>query len=310
MAPDKKFTGDSKSKFNLVMTASKKAEQNLVTHNKAYPRVWCPQAWIRWKKIHVQLSQELKEAQNSLDSKSEHSIEDMLELFSSEDLEASVAKSEQDSDNFLEQIIDHFTESDQEEGLDQQANINTITATMSSMVASLKYGKISNTNGKLAQKYPLPEHLDTVTINLSFMQPGSKPFSMQILPDTGANVTAIDVSKAKGIALEKTSVVLRVANGTVLNTLGTAECRISRHGNTANELVYIVKGLAEPLLSRRMLKALNMLHPEWPHQSCSRAAANNVASKPESSHESQAGHANTWDRRRPENSYADQGHKS
>ena len=27
MATDKKFTGDSKTKFNLVMTASKKAEQ-------------------------------------------------------------------------------------------------------------------------------------------------------------------------------------------------------------------------------------------------------------------------------------------
>ena len=101
---------------------------------------------------------------------------------------------------------------------------------------------------------------------------------MKILPDTGANVTAIDISQAKGIALEKTSIVLRVANRTVLDKLGTAECMISRHGNGAPELVYVVKGLAEPLLSKRMPKALNMLHPDWPHQNCSRAATNNVSS--------------------------------
>ena len=128
------------------------------------------------------------------------------------------------------------------------------------------------------------------------MQPGSEPFSMKILPDTGANVTAIDISHAQDIVLEKTSVILRVANGTVLDTLGTAECTFSRHGNTANELVYVVKGLAEPLLSRRMLKALHMLHPEWPHQNCSKSVANHVASQPGYEPD------NTKDHRRPQNS--------
>jgi predicted aspartyl protease len=153
--------------------------------------------------------------------------------------------------------------------------LHTITGTQSQTVL------VSNTRNygetKLRQKYPPPEPLDTVTIGIQFMNIEAKKFNMDILPDTGANVTAIDASQAQGIPLERTSVVLKVANGTILDTLGTAEAEITRHGNAETELVYIVNNLSEPLLSRRMLKALNMLHPDWPHQDCSRAKTNAVS---------------------------------
>ena len=169
------------------------------------------------------------------------------------------------------------------------ARANAIEGSLSTVIGKLSSTKvypqeilISNTISKLSEKYPPPEPLDTVKIGIKFMQQNSQFFNMRILPDTGANVTAIDISQAPGITLEATSVILKVANGTILNTLGTAEAIISRHGNQETELIFIVKDLSEPLLSRRMLKELNMLHPEWPHQNCakSHARTNTVSKQP------------------------------
>ena len=110
------------------------------------------------------------------------------------------------------------------------------------------------------------EPLDTIQIRVQFAVENAQPFNMEILPDTGANVTAIDQADAKGMPLESTSMVLRVADGKTLNTLGSIEAIISRHGIEAAEQIYVVQGLTRPLLSRRMLKAIGMIHPEFPHQ--------------------------------------------
>jgi hypothetical protein len=70
-------------------------------------------------------------------------------------------------------------------------------------------------------------------------------FNLRILPDTGANVTALNADQAKDIVLEQTNVILKVANGIILKTLGTTEAKISRHGNSELELIYIVQYLAK-----------------------------------------------------------------
>ena len=119
---------------------------------------------------------------------------------------------------------------------------NAVEAMLKAVTASAQ-GTIAKTSGTLASKYPPPQPLDTIDINFQFMQQGSKSFTLTILPDTGANITALDISQAKGIALEDTTVKIKVANGTNLQVLGTAEATISRHGNQADELIYIVKDL-------------------------------------------------------------------
>ena len=119
---------------------------------------------------------------------------------------------------------------------------------------------------------------------------------MKFLPDTGANITALDITHAKGIILEDTTVTLKVANGTYLKTLGTAEANFTMNGFTAPELIYIVEGLSEPLLSRRMLKALGLLPMTWPKVIRQEAVTNSVAEE-----------ANTGELRRPhEISYVSQ----
>jgi hypothetical protein len=115
---------------------------------------------------------------------------------------------------------------------------------------------------------------------------------MKFLPDTGANITALDITHATDI-LEDTTVMLKVANGTHLKTLGTAEANFTMNGTTAPELIYVVEGLSEPLLSRRMLKALGLLPQTWPTIKIQEAVTNSVAKQ-----------ANTDEHRRPlKNSY-------
>jgi hypothetical protein len=148
-------------------------------------------------------------------------------------------------------------------------------------VTASAQGTIAKTSGTLALKYPPPQPLDTINVNFQFMQQGSKAFTLTILPD----ITALDISQAKGIILEDTTVKIKVANRTDLQVLGTAEAKISRHGNHADELIYIAKDLSEPLLSRNMLKGLGLLHPNWPHQNCAKIIVTEQG--------------NTWERKEP-----------
>jgi predicted aspartyl protease len=152
---------------------------------------------------------------------------------------------------------------------------------------------VSTAKGRLASKYPPPEQLETITVHIEFMQKGSGLFHMKFLPDTGANITALDITQATGIILEDKTVNLKVANGTYLKTLGTVEMNFTMNGTTAPELIYVVEGLSEPLLSRRMLKVLGLLPQTWPTINIQEAVTNWLAKK-----------ANTDKHRRPhENSY-------
>ena len=119
----------------------------------------------------------------------------------------------------------------------QSTQIEAITRA----VTASANGVVSTAKGRLASKYPPPEQLETITTHISFMQKGSRPFYMKFLPDTGANITALDITHAKGIILEETTVTLKVANGTYLKTLGTAEANFTMNGISAPELIYIVE---------------------------------------------------------------------
>ena len=90
--------------------------------------------------------------------------------------------------------------------------------------------------------------------------------SMEVIPDTGANVTAIPLDKAKGIKISQTKVVLRTAGGNTLKVLGSFEAYVGLRGNYAEDTIYVVDGLTRPLLSRTMLKELGLIHKEFPHQ--------------------------------------------
>jgi hypothetical protein len=90
--------------------------------------------------------------------------------------------------------------------------------------------------------------------------------SLDIIPDTGANVTAIPLHKARDIKLSKTKINLRTAGGNTLNVLGSFEAYIGLRGNYAEDTIYVVDGLTRPLLSRTMLKELGLVHKEFPNQ--------------------------------------------
>ena len=147
-----------------------------------------------------------------------------------------------------------------------QEHISKVLARNKAAISKLENAQMSKNNGaKVNSVAPRLVPLDTVEFTVEFTGKKSKPFTIQILPDTGANVTALDISHARGIPLQHTDVVLSLADGSPLSTLGTAEATLSRHGITIEETVYIVKGLAGPLLSREFQKKIGMIHPLYPH---------------------------------------------
>jgi hypothetical protein len=93
--------------------------------------------------------------------------------------------------------------------------------------------------------------------------------SLDVIPDTGANVTAIPLDKARGIELAKTKIVLCTAGGETLNVLGSFEAYIGLRGNYVEDTIYVVDGLTRPLLSRTMLKELGLIHKKFPNQDIS-----------------------------------------
>ena len=115
-------------------------------------------------------------------------------------------------------------------------------------------------------KVPDLEPLDTVKVQFKEARKGGQVLTLDILPDTGANVTAIALSDAKMLKLEATNKILKAADSTVLRTVGLVKAFITLKGNTAVDNVYVVDGLSRPLLSRRMLKSLGLIHMDFPNQ--------------------------------------------
>ena len=109
------------------------------------------------------------------------------------------------------------------------------------------------------------EVLDTIAVSFKDITTNSS-FVLDILPDTGANVTAVSQSQAEPLQVEPTTIELRSADNTSFKVLGRAKCVLSIKGMEAPEYVYVISDLTKPLVSRRALKALGLLHPNWPHQ--------------------------------------------
>jgi hypothetical protein len=84
-------------------------------------------------------------------------------------------------------------------------------------------------------------------------------------------VTAIPATSAPGIALHDSKIVLRAANGIPLKVVGAFHARISLQQNSADEIVYVVRGLSRPLLSRTTMKELGLIHPDFPFQDLAHA---------------------------------------
>ena len=109
------------------------------------------------------------------------------------------------------------------------------------------------------------EPQDSVKILFKPAQAGASSFPINFIPDSGASVTVIEEANAKGLELTPTLVKLRGANGELLHTIGTFRALLSKDHNMAEEDVYVVKGLARPLLGKGMLKEMGAVHPKFPH---------------------------------------------
>ena len=109
------------------------------------------------------------------------------------------------------------------------------------------------------------EPLDTIMMGFRDTKTGHS-FEMDVLPDTGASVTAISRNDSTPLEVETTRTELRSADDTQFKVWGRAQCILSIKGRETPEYVYVIDGLSKPLISRRALKALGLLHPDWPHQ--------------------------------------------
>ena len=119
---------------------------------------------------------------------------------------------------------------------------------------------------------PEVESLDTIEVTISI--PGGGPsVTLDALPDTGANVTAIPLSQALHFKIRKTDRVLKAADGKPLKTVGTVTAFVQLQGKSAIDHVYVVDGLTRALLSRRVLKDLGLVHKQFPHQDLQASAA-------------------------------------
>ena len=114
--------------------------------------------------------------------------------------------------------------------------------------------------------------LDSILITLT-PHSTNVALPLEIIPDTGANVTAIPLSKAHHLQLERTPITLRAADGNPLRVKGSFGAQIGLYGNSASETVYVVDGLARPLLSRTAMKELGLIHRDFPHQDIARINA-------------------------------------
>jgi predicted aspartyl protease len=130
------------------------------------------------------------------------------------------------------------------------------------------------------------------TILVTFVPISSdKVLPLEVVPDTGANVTAIPESAVHGVALEPTKIILRGADGNTLKVKGVFEARVSLKGNETLETIYMVSGLSRPLLSRTTMKELGLIHQDFPLQDV--AAVNPVQSSAKTNTERDTPEAST-----------------
>ena len=125
---------------------------------------------------------------------------------------------------------------------------------------------------KRDREVPVIQPLQTLLVEFKPLD-GTPKFPLEVIPDTGANVTAIPATAALGIVLHDSKIVLRAANGIPLRVVGAFHARISLQQNSTDEIVYVVRGLSRPLLSRTTMKELGLIHPDFPYQDLAQAHA-------------------------------------
>ena len=121
---------------------------------------------------------------------------------------------------------------------------------------------ISASVAALQDDIPEPEKLELVQVQLT--GPEGQQISVDALPDTGANISAIPASEATTFKWEKTNYILKGADHKLLNTKGVVRMGIHLRGKSAVDNVFIVKDLTRPILSRRVIKALGLIPPDFP----------------------------------------------
>ena len=94
--------------------------------------------------------------------------------------------------------------------------------------------------------------------------------TISALPDTGANITAFqpDILPKLGMSvhnLAKETRVPKSADGSVLKTLGSIPIGIERNNLHVNVDAYVIEGLQQPILSRRVLLELGMIPKGFPN---------------------------------------------
>ena len=123
---------------------------------------------------------------------------------------------------------------------------------------------------------PAPEFLDLIDVRLT--DPSGLAYIIAVLPDTGANISAIPEGLFNA-SIEESNQTLSSADGTQLISRGVVKLIISVGGVSVVENVHIIVGLTKPIISRRALKGLFLIHDEFPNVSLHLAATNATTSK-------------------------------
>ncbi len=113
-----------------------------------------------------------------------------------------------------------------------------------------------------------PDKLELVEVKIENID--GKKEKIKALPDTGANITAFEpeILLKLGLSVDnlvKETKVPKSADGSVLRTLGSVQVRISKSGRTTEfVMVYIIKNLQQPILSRQAFYLYSYLHNDDP----------------------------------------------
>jgi hypothetical protein len=121
---------------------------------------------------------------------------------------------------------------------------------------------------KRDREAPAIKPLESILVTITLFE-HNVGLSLDVIPHTGANVTAIPLHTARDIKISKTKVNLRTPGGDTLKVLGSFEAYIGLRGNYPEYTIYVIDGLTRPLLSRTMLKELGLVHKEFSNQDIS-----------------------------------------
>jgi hypothetical protein len=102
-----------------------------------------------------------------------------------------------------------------------EGSLGSISATQDSETKLISLALATKRDREASTIQPLEAILVTITLfehNVGL--------SLDVIPDTEANVTAIPLAKAKEIELSKTKVVLCIAGSDMLNVLGSCEAYV------------------------------------------------------------------------------------